>query len=305
MYNKTTTVMSSETSSRFTSNTTSQTTLSTATTTLVVSSSGGWDNVNPVPQPTTVNNYTPTAPTPTQSIDEATDQPIVQPRLLGGIFGGVAGVAIILLAIFMLLKRHKRIRAIQALDDAGYGGPLQSGPQPNMVQRSLSFLGAGALVSKHNRPVVAFNKDSPEQGFKKISGRKLPPAIGGVRPEFGSVRSNAQSSYYTGDDSIGPSVTPRSSSQGPGRFSSTTTNSNTPTNPFTSPPSSPIGVAGSSRLRDSTDSRLGAPSNTPRPLPLRPPIYNRQLSLSGSDGVGRSLASHDGSRGSRFTEDIT
>lgn len=191
----------------------------------------------------------------------------------------------------MLLKRYRRQQAIQALNDAGYGGPLVS---PSMVQRSISFLGGARYRAA---PSGAMDVGPVERGFVKVSGRKLPPAIGGPRPEFGSMRSNAQSSHYTGDDSgIGASGT----SHGPARYSSSATQA---FNPFASPPSSPTNV-GSSRRGDNTD---GDSIEEIRILPRSPPsrpIYNRQLSLV-SDGVGRSHASHDGSRGSRFTEDIT
>ncbi|KAI5792406.1 hypothetical protein DFH27DRAFT_613610 [Peziza echinospora] len=245
----------------------------------------------------------------------------VQPRLLGGIFGGVAGVALIVLAIFMLFKRHKRLRAIQAIDDAGYGGPMQGPSGPSIVSRSISFLGAGVGARHHHRSAAAAAADPEpaERGFVKVAGRKLPPAIGGPRPEFGSMRSNAQStSSYTGgaDDSIGTAAAGSSgrSSHNIARYSSG--GSTRAINPFHSPPASPPPPSSMEypstrppppppppRSPSTQTPPLATKAPPPPPPPPRLP-YHRQLSLTGADGVGRSLASHDGSRGSRFTEDI-
>ncbi|KAF8418826.1 hypothetical protein EV426DRAFT_709027 [Tirmania nivea] len=254
--------------------------------------------------PPTAGENTPSSPTSSEGSDVTSNDssnlspPQVEPRLVGGIVGGVAGLALIVFALFLLLKRHKKQRQIQAWDDAGYGGPLAGGP--SMAQRSISFLrgpqaGGGDGGPPSSDPT---NVDPAERGFVKVAGRKLPPAIGGPRPELGSMKSNAQSSYYTGDDSgVGASMS--RSSRGPSRYSTSTVQA---ANPFASPPSSPIGP--SPRLQEPVDTdsieELRAP---PKPPPPRP-LFNRQLSL-GTDSVGRSHPSHDGSRGSRFTEDIS
>ena len=249
----------------------------------------------PQPQPTP-GIYT--APSPTNSETKTDSTPAVEPQVVGGIVGGVAGLALVILAIFMLLKRYKRQQAIQALNDAGYGGPLAS---PSMVQRSISFLGGGFGPRYRDvSPPGTADVGSAETGFVKVSGRKLPPVISGSRPEFGSLRSNAQSSYYTGDDSgVGASGTSRSS-HGPTRYSSSTVQAS---NPFASPPSSPTNIGPARRGDNADNDSIEEIRTLPRSPPPRP-IYYRQLSLI-SDGVGRSHASHDGSRGSRFTEDIT
>jgi len=261
------------------------------------------------PQPTAGGN-TPLIPATPKNSDVASNDssnssaPQVEPRLVGGIVGGVAGLALIVFALFLLLKRHKRQRQIQALDDAGYGGPLAGGP--SMVQRSISFLGGGLTGGGRGGALSSdpTDVDPAERGFVKISGKKLPPVIGGPRPELGSMRSNTQSSYYTGDGSgVGASMS--RPSRGPSRYS---TGAVQTANPFASPPSSPTGpgpgIGLSPRLQEHVDTdsieEIRAP---PKPPPPRP-LFNRQLSL-GTDDVGRSHPSHDGSRGSRFTEDIT
>lgn len=283
----TNTTTSLQTSSDVTTSTTSTTSSTRVSTTVVV--------YYPDPQAPTVFYA---APSPTNSETGTDSTPsTVEPQVVGGIVGGVAGLALVILAIFMLLKRYRRQQAIQALNDAGYGGPLA--PQ-SMVQRSISFLGGGLGTRYREASPGTVNVGQAETGFVKVSGRKLPPAIGGSRPEFGSLRSDAQSSYYTGEDiGVGASGTSRSS-HGPARYPSSIVQAS---NPFASPPSSPINIGSTRRGGDADDDSIEEIRILPRSPPPKP-IYNRQLSLV-SDGVGRSHASHDGSRGSRFTEDIS
>ncbi|CAZ82003.1 unnamed protein product [Tuber melanosporum] len=301
------------------------------------------------------------SPIPTEGSEGGGGAP-VSPRLLGGVLGGVAGIALILLAVLYFVKRHKRELVLQARDDAGYGGPVEpAGDQPVAVVPG-------------------------ERGFYKVSGRKLPPVIGGPRPgELASPRSAAGSSYYH-DDEIswigGPGTPVSSAGAGPSRYSGVSGGApSSPTIP-TAPGSTtapvgpapilpPIGTAmpaGPSRIPEEheSDPELASPGESmPPPLPLpiaktpsapgsqtdlsltsptRPPFSGGMSSVSvgsagsgkegrstggvpvsagpsvppasarqrsaeragsaGKDGVGRSLPSHDGSRASRFTEDI-
>ena len=300
------TLSKSITTRKMNNRTTSSTVLSTTPSIISISTNGMPYNG---PQPTPGENVPP-SPTSTElssgpNNSSNPSSPQVEPRLVGGIVGGVAGLALIVFALFLLLKRHKRQRQIQALDDAGYGGPLAGGP--SMAQRSISFL-RGGIAAGGRREASSSDPtdvDPAERGFVKVAGRKLPPVIGGPRPELGSMRSNAQSSYYTGDDSgVGASMS-RSSRGGPSRYSTSTVQA---ANPFASPPSSPTGpgpgLGHSSLLQEPVDiDSIEEIRTPPKPPPPRP-LFNRQLSL-GTDGVGRSHPSHDGSRGSRFTEDIS
>ncbi|CUS11140.1 unnamed protein product [Tuber aestivum] len=313
---------------------------------------GGGGGLAPTPTVTSVS------PVPTEGAEGGGGGPPVS-QLLGGVLGGVAGIALILVAVLYFMKRYKRERAIQKRDDAGYGGPVeQSGDQPM------------AAV--------------PERGFYKVSGRKLDPVIGGPRPaEFSSTRSAAGSSYYHDDEIswIGPGTPVSSTGAGPSRYSGVSGGAASPT--ASSAPGSattPVGPApilpaigaavsaGPSRIPEEreSDPELASPSESmppPRPLPIaktpsppssqtdlsltsltRPPFPGGMSSVSvgsagsgregraagdvpvsagpsvppasarqrsaervgsaGKDGVGRSLPSHDGSRTSRFTEDI-
>ncbi|KAG0642517.1 hypothetical protein HOY80DRAFT_623718 [Tuber brumale] len=301
------------------------------------------------------------SPAPTKGSGGGGGGAPVSPRLLGGVLGGVAGIALILLAVLYFVRRHKRELVIQARDDAGYGGPIEP---------------------TRDQPVAAV---SGERGFYKVSGRKLPPVIGGPRPgELASPRSAAGSSYYHDDEIswIGPGTPVSSAGAGPSRYSGVSGGApSSPTIP-TAPGSTttpvgpapilpPIGTAisaGPSRIPEEreSDPELASPSESmppPPPLPIAktpsppgsqtdlsltsptrppfsrgissvsvgsagsgkegraigevpvsagpsvPPAFARQRSAervgsAGKDGVGRSLPSHDGSRASRFTEDI-
>ncbi|RPA93851.1 hypothetical protein L873DRAFT_1703376 [Choiromyces venosus 120613-1] len=299
------------------------------------------------------------SPTPTESSGGGGGAP-VSPRLLGGVLGGVAGVALILLAVLYFMRRYKEDLAIQERNDAGYDEPVM----PTGEQAMAAVAGG--------------------RSFYKVSGRKLPPVIGGPRPgEFSSTRSAAGSSYYHDDEIswIGPGTPVSSTGAGPSRYSGVS--GGTPSSPTSSSApgsaTTPVGPApilpltstaistGPSRIPEEreSDPELASPSESmpppPPPIikppsapgsqtdvsltpPIRPPFsrgmssvsvgsagsgkegqaagevavsagpsilpaFARQMSAervgsAGKDGVGRSLPSHDGSRASRFTEDI-
>jgi hypothetical protein len=262
------------------------------------------------------------------------------PKLVGGILGGLAGLALLLALILMWVKRRKKQLAIQARVDAGYGGPLEisrggGGGGGGMGERSsMTPLAAAAgffRPAKQSRPSESIASDAGEErGFYKVSGRKLPPAIGGPRPDFRSSRSIAGSSVYPEDDIGGGPATPVSSvGTGPTRYSAYS-----PMSPVTSAAGSspiPIGIAVSpgghsvpvggvaappaeSRIQEEPNEgeplseRVETPSSIPRATasPISEiGIPRHQLGgTAGRDGLGRSLPSRDGSRASRFTEDI-
>lgn len=282
-----------------------------ATTTEVVGGVGG-GSVAPTSNP-------PVAPS--TEMPPGNSSPPVSPSLLGGVLGGVAGLAFILVAILFLIRRHKREVAAIARDDAGYGGPLGSSGGNPMVEGSSTtpFALAGSFFARHSRASrVSESSEAPtvlsETGFYKVSGRKLPPVLGGPRPGYGSTRSAGGSSSYPDED--GGTVASTPSVAGPSRYSSIASASPTISNaPMSSIAPAPILVSathmGSSmappppRIQEEASE---SDTESTHKLP-RPPLFPRQLSAisvgsAGKDGVGRSLPSHDGSRASRFTEDI-
>jgi hypothetical protein len=231
-------------------------------------------------------------------------------------------------AILYLVRRHNRAVAAQQRDDAGYGGPLEGAEGDQMMQRSgvAPFALAGSFFRNPRTPRVSQSSDTPtvpstsEVGFYKVSGRKLAPVLGGPRPGYGSTRSAGGSSYYPDDDGITVASTP--SVIGPSRYSSMTASSTSPTGStapmnFSSavPPAPPsthmpphIGSSMAPPPPRIQEEAVESDNESTDKLP-RPPPFPRQLSAVsvgsvGKDGVGRSLPSHDGSRASRFTEDI-
>lgn len=272
----------------------------------------------------TVAPTTNTATAPSSTATETpsgNSSPPVSPSLLGGVLGGVAGLAFVLVAILFLIRRHKREVAAIARDDAGYGGPLgSSGGSPMMEGSSITpFALAGSFFARHSRTSrVSESSEAPtvlsETGFYKVSGRKLPPVLGGPRPGYGSTRSAGGSSSYPDEDG-GGTLASTPSVAGPSRYSSIASASPTISNAPMSSTAAPV-------LVSATHPHMGSSMAPPPPriqeeesdtesthkLP-RPPLFPRQLSAIsvgsvGKDGVGRSLPSHDGSRASRFTEDI-
>lgn len=247
--------------------------------------------------------------------------PPVSPSLLGGVLGGVAGLAFILVAILFLIRRHKREVAAIARDDAGYGGPLGSSGGSPMAEGSSTtpFALAGSFFARHSRASrVSESSEAPtvlsETGFYKVSGRKLPPVLGGPRPGYGSTRSAGGSSSYPDED--GGTVASTPSVAGPSRYSSITsaspTISNTPMSLITPAPmlvsATHMGSSMAPPPPRIQEEASESDAESTHKLP-RPPLFPRQLSAisvgsAGKDGVGRSLPSHDGSRASRFTEDI-
>lgn len=266
--------------------------------------------------------------------------PPVSPSLLGGVLGGVAGLAFVLVAVLYLIRRHRREAAATARDEAGYGGPLgSSGGQ--MVQRSgiTPFALAGSFFARHPRASRASqSSEAPtvpsETGFYKISGRKLDPVLGGPRPGYGSTRSAGGSSFYPDEDGGGTggggggswvaggsgTITSTPSVAGPSRYSSMTAASASPTassapmsliTPIPTPVPATHPHVGSSMAppppripEEAAESDTDSTHKLPRPPPFPRQLSAISVGSVGKDGVGRSLPSHDGSRASRFTEDI-
>jgi len=263
------------------------------------------------------------------------------PKLVGGLLGGLAGLALLLALILMWVKRRKKRLAIQARVDAGYGGPLEiaRGGGGGMGEKpSITPLAAAAgffRPAKQSRPSESIASDAGEErGFYKVSGRKLPPAIGGPRPDFRSSRSITGSSVYPEDDIGGGPATPVSSvGTGPTRYSSYSPMSPVASAAGSSPisigiaaapggPSVPVGGVAAppaeSRIQEEPSEgeppseRMETPSSIPSSIPRATASPTSEVGVprhqlggtAGRDGLGRSLPSRDGSRASRFTEDI-
>jgi hypothetical protein len=170
-------------------------------------------------------------------------------------------------------------------DTATGGAPSQ--PSGGMAERSLPFAVPAALANLTGYKRTSQKTDrtisstaGSERGFYRVSGRKLPSVLqSGGDGYGGGIDDNntlSGSSFYR--DSRG----------------------------FYGGPGSPsLPLAGASMQRDS-----GVPIM--RPSPARTPVTAQGLFVEQApldpprrpDGVGRSHSSHDGSHGSRFTEEV-
>ncbi|KAF8543904.1 hypothetical protein BDD12DRAFT_142459 [Trichophaea hybrida] len=256
------------------------------------------------------------SPVPTNSAS-ASLSPNVNPTLVGGVLGGLCALALVFVAILFALRRHKRRLAEQALDDAAYGGPLPTPAGPRGIterSRMVPFAAVASLLgrrSRHNRQQSAASEPTSEQGFYRIHGRKIDPVLGGPRPAGKSLEGGQSFDEGEGGHVRSPS-TPISTAAGPSRLSSHTATSTSPIISSVPGPTVPMAAAipATARIPEEKDEGEFCRESTPtgsvrRPTPTPEFITRPQLAgAAGRDGLGRSLPSHDGSRASKFTEDI-
>ena len=248
------------------------------------------------------------------------------PVVVGGVVGGVAGFAFILVLILFFLRRyregHQAGRMIRhGESDASSAGAMaiaSDDPSQKVKNHRFSYtpFGAAAMIRKF-RPGSQLNASSAaapsERGFYRVSGRKLPPVLGGAGGDGygGGIPNEVMSETSFHRESQGTfrgMMTPPEATSAGARWASEVTN----TAGAERPPKSP--ASANPRPEDHGDPVL-------RSSPARTPgvVVGPSLALPGTlssgaeagarrprprDGVGRSHPSHDGSRGSRFTEDV-
>ncbi|KAI9679827.1 MAG: hypothetical protein M1817_004841 [Caeruleum heppii] len=235
-----------------------------------------------------------------------TDSTPPTPVLVGGVVGGLAGLALILVIILFLIRRRKQKQKARR---AVGGGPSDQSPSAAGLPAEEAPASSGAMAQRSSEtPSVAagfFRRFRPasqqtasteatatsERGFYRVSGRKLPPVLaGGGGDGYGGgydSQTLSDTSFYR--DS-------RGLYGGPGVPAVTSTAAG---------PSSP-------GLAISTDNEGAVMRPSPARTPVTSPGPQARLSTppmrrprpAGADGIGRSHPSHDGSRGSRFTEDV-
>lgn len=106
------------------------------------------------------------------------------------------------------MRRHKRRLREQALDDAGYGGPLPGRTSGSAFSSIGVAVGAviGRLVGRGDAEGAAAEVTTEERGFVRVGGRRLEPVLGGPRPrgyEGGSYGPGQAGVYGAGYGATG------------------------------------------------------------------------------------------------------
>lgn len=249
------------------------------------------------------------------------------PVVVGGVVGGVAGLAVLLLLALLLLRWYKRRgQARQPLD--GGDGETAAAVAP-MAQRSARFPPVGAAAGLlHRFSAPRTPPEPPPRSFERVSGRKIPSMFSGARPDSepmnpfadptpGSIPPDA--SFYRdsegffgmGTDAAGAAAAAGAAGSGSSAASEL-----------------PADESAAARASDAAAAEqekfMPGPARVPvihpggpySPMVVGPTPGEHQaidspdrattpVSPSAGPGtLGRSHPSFDGSRGSRFTENV-
>lgn len=257
--------------------------------TILVGGAGGEGNAGAhAPGPT------PPEPTPTSGPGLT---PETRNAVVGGVVGGVAGIAIAALLIMIFLKWRKRAfgKGIRLLGDGestsqgkgptrGRGGGL--GEAATMAHRSALFAVPAALAKLTGKRAIdgpATAAPTQEKGFYRVSGKKLRSVLESGGDGFSDPDphdSISGTSYYRDSQAFLDS-------------------SNLPPLKLGSPMRPTSGVP----IFHTSPQRTPVQENGPFPLGS-PSAFPNMLQVPEADPVGRSLTAQDGSRvsQSRFTE---
>ncbi|CEJ56232.1 hypothetical protein PMG11_02449 [Penicillium brasilianum] len=238
-------------------------------------------------------------------------------KIVGGVIGSVAGLAMIFLLLFYLFRRRKLLLQQKApgtlplpSDDGGTTREMTT-RSSNEPLFTASYL-APAFMKRWRQSTMTMKSDSTvsssnpsERGFQKISGRKIPPVLTHGGDGFGGGLG--------GDSPTIPGFPPMPPAGG----LTTSPSSQAP------PTTSPYGMVLDTKYTQEAEERADSPVRpSPVHLPVSSsvnfgvattvtpshPIAQPQSAIAvvpqRPDGLGRSLASYDGSRSSRFTESI-
>ncbi|KAH0541360.1 hypothetical protein FGG08_004198 [Glutinoglossum americanum] len=213
------------------------------------------------------NSGASSTPTSGAGSGSGTGPGIREPAVIGGLVGGLAGVALILILVLLIIRSKKAKLRRHTMEPAVTGGPSSD--------LSGSWFGLAGLLKRFRPapPQVETSEatSSGEKRFYKVSGRKIPSVLGGG-----------------GGDGFG------------GGYDKETLGG--PHDPYGAGPSGDRGGLGGSGTIIAT-----------RPSPARTPVISHsptRESLQGRplrpfrDGLGRSHPSEDGSKASRFVEDV-
>ncbi|KAI9689698.1 MAG: hypothetical protein M1820_010068 [Bogoriella megaspora] len=308
------------------SSSTTESSASASATQSTVPNGVGGASANPQgPSPTTG-----TTGAPSGAASNTNDRSMPTPVIVGGAVGGVAGVAVLLLLALLFLRWYKRrgqTRQPLAGDDGE--SAAAAGPMEPMTQSSSRFppvAAATALMHRFSTPRTP--PAPPQRGFEKVAGRKLPSQFSGAagpdsapdNPFDDPVPTNipADKSFYRDSEGIF-GLGGETAAAGAARAAAATGSSTA--RDFVSDPSTAPGSAAAAAPEE--ERFLPGPARTPvihpggpySPAVMGPPLdesdspatlrTSTPLSMTAPVGtLGRSHPSFDGSRGSRFTENV-
>lgn len=243
------------------------------------------------------------APAPaatTSAIAGANSSPssLETPKVVGSVIGSLAGAALILALILLLLQRHKRKRdgALQLTGDdhtETNRSMTQAPATRNTLIPALFLHRFSGLSGKTGET----NLSGGERSFQRVSGRKLPSAFseGLTSDQFTRGGTMSGSSFYQDDHSTygGAAISKEFGKEiGKEICGPAITRESGQMNIRPSPARTPV-------IRHPDD---GNPFASDQDFLSPPQSPNPELPARGS--LGRSLHSADGSRSSRFTENV-
>lgn len=265
----------------------------------------------------TGNGVAPSTSNPQPSSGSGSNSAADTPKIVGGVIGSVAGLAMVFAILLFLLRRRNLFqrKGVYALASDEAGGSRE------VAERSLS--NDPLFNSSNFAPVftkrwrnssmtattesTVSSSNTSERGFQKLSGRKIAPVLihggdgyGGGHdgdsptipgffpvPPHGGGPSSSPTSH-------GPPVTSPYGMRLDTNYTKETDEFNTPTRP------------NAAHLPVSSSVNFGSPTTVNPSYPAIQPQSAVPVSSPPSrpDRLGRSLPSYDGSRGSRFTESL-
>ncbi|KAJ6004947.1 hypothetical protein N7540_012746 [Penicillium herquei] len=239
-------------------------------------------------------------------------------KIVGGVVGSVAGLALLIFCVFYFLRRKGYLqnfmkgKGTQTLpsSDMGAAGSMETAERDGHSNPFNAAYLAPAFMKRWRQSTMTtatestIDSGSSERGFQKISGRKIPPVLTHGGDGYGGGLGG--DSPTIPDCLIG--ISPTSPTGGP--LSSLTTHGPPPTSPFGSPLDATYTREAEETLAPLRPSRVHLPVSSSVNFGIATtvtpshPIAQPQsaMPLPRPDALGRSHL--DGSRGSRFTESL-
>ncbi|KAF2125870.1 hypothetical protein P153DRAFT_95458 [Dothidotthia symphoricarpi CBS 119687] len=274
---------------------------------------GGDAPSNTAGLPAGATTASPTGTTaPASADDDDTSAPLETPQVVGSVVGSLAGAALIFAVLLLLFKRHKRNQRGRGLVLTGdnhtdNGQSMRQAPPTSSSVVPAAFLNRFSGMSRS----TVDTHTTGERSFQRVSGRKLPSAFsegmtsGQFMREGGSLSGT---SFYQDDHgTYGGSEFLKEFGPGPSKeFAPDFSNSfgketgGTGMAGGISTMNIRPGPARTPIIRHPHDED---PFDTNHGSTLSPPL-SPNTDFPTRNTLGRSLASADGSRSSRFTENV-